>query len=100
MKASRRFHLLTATHLSDRVALVTGASRGIGKAIALDLAAQGATVAIISRNLAALSETQAQIEALTSKTCPTYTCDVGEPDTLESVIQRLQDAHGRLDIVV
>ncbi|MBS1956647.1 MAG: SDR family oxidoreductase [Cyanobacteria bacterium SZAS-4] len=92
--------MLAASHLSDRVALVTGASRGIGKAIALDLAAQGATVAIVSRNLAALSQTQSEIEGLTSKPCQTYACDVGEPETLESTIRSIQKAYGKLDIIV
>lgn len=64
------------------------------------MAAQGALVAIISRNLTALTRTQGEVEALTKGTCLTYTCDVGEPDTLESVIERIQDVYGRLDIIV
>ena len=64
------------------------------------MAAQGATVAIVSRSLEALSQTQAEVEALTGKACPTYTCDVGEPETLESTIQSIQSLYGRLDIVV
>lgn len=100
LKDSGRFSLLTTTHLKERVALVTGASRGIGKAIALDLAAQGATVAIVSRNQTALSEVQSEVEALVEKTCPMYVCDVGQPEALEETIQRIQDAYGRLDIIV
>ncbi|HEY9734297.1 MAG TPA: SDR family NAD(P)-dependent oxidoreductase [Drouetiella sp.] len=100
MQVSRRFSLLTTTHLKDRVALVTGASRGIGKAIALDLASQGARVAILSRNHEALTETKSALEALTSNPCQTFQCDVGEPDLLESVIERLQNSHGKLDIIV
>lgn len=64
------------------------------------MAAQGATVAIVSRNQAALSDTQAEVEALTALSCPTYVCDVSEPDTLESIIQSIQSVYGRLDIVV
>jgi NAD(P)-dependent dehydrogenase (short-subunit alcohol dehydrogenase family) len=94
------FILLTPTHLSNRVVLVTGASRGIGKAIALELAEQGATLAIISRNLTALVETQIEIEKRSNRSCLTYACDVSESDTLEGVIQEVQDAHGALDIIV
>lgn len=64
------------------------------------MAAQGATVAILSRNLTALSQTQAEVEALTARICPTYACDVGEPEALELAIQSIQNAYGRLDIVV
>jgi NAD(P)-dependent dehydrogenase (short-subunit alcohol dehydrogenase family) len=88
------------TPLKDRVALVTGASRGIGRAIALDLAAQGAKVAILSRNHDAVAQTQLAVEALTSSPCSTFVCDVGQPDLLESVIERLQNSHGKLDIIV
>ncbi len=94
------FSLLTPTHLSNRVALVTGASRGIGRAIALDLAEQGAMLAIISRNLTALAETQTEIEKISKRSCLTYACDVSESETLEGVIQEVQDAHGALDIIV
>jgi NAD(P)-dependent dehydrogenase (short-subunit alcohol dehydrogenase family) len=66
----------------------------------LDLAAQGATLAIISRNLTALAQTQAEIEKLKGRSCLTYSCDVGEADTLENVIQLVQKAHGSLDILV
>lgn len=100
LKESRRFRLLTATHLKDRVALVTGASRGIGKAIALDLAANGATVAIVGRDQSALAETQSAVEAFSTAPCRIYACDVGQPDTLESVVDSLQNAYGKLDIIV
>jgi 3-hydroxybutyrate dehydrogenase len=82
------------------VALITGASRGIGKAIALDLAKQGATVAVISRNESALTETKTEIEAVSGTNCSSFVCDVAQPDTLEDVIQRVQEAHGQLDIIV
>ncbi len=94
------FSLLTPAHLSDRVALVTGASRGIGKAIALELASQGAALAIISRNLTDLGTLQTEIETRSQRSCLAFACDVGEPDTLERVIQQVQEEHGALDILV
>lgn len=66
----------------------------------MDLAMQGATLAIISRNLSALTETQKQIEDATKRTCLSFACDVAEPDTLENVVERVQEQHGGVDILV
>ena len=49
--------------LTDQVALVTGASQGLGRAIAIELAANGATVVCVARNAEKLASTVAEIEA-------------------------------------
>ena len=49
--------------LSNKVAMITGASRGIGRAIALKLAGEGATVMLAARNAELLKEAQAEIES-------------------------------------
>src|SRR3984885_4257734 len=85
--------------LKDRVALVTGASQGIGRATALALAAAGARVAVAARNaekLAAVAEeiTQAGGAALA------VPMDVANADAIKAGIRRAHEHFGRLDILV
>jgi 3-oxoacyl-[acyl-carrier protein] reductase len=85
--------------LSGQVALVTGASRGIGKAIALALGKAGATVACLARNEEKLKETAAEIAAAGGK-ASTYACDVTNSDAAQAAVDAVVEQHGRLDIVV
>jgi 3-oxoacyl-[acyl-carrier protein] reductase len=86
--------------LSGRTALVTGGSRGIGRAIALRLATQGADVAFTYKgNAAAAAETVAAIEALGRKAMAIQG-DCRAPDTAEGVVKQVLEAFGRLDILV
>ena len=84
--------------LSDRIALVTGASRGIGRAIALGLARQGAVVAAAARDdhangtVDAIGTAGGRAEALT--------LDVTEPDAVERTVAGVLERHGRIDILV
>ena len=65
--------------LNDKVALVTGGSRGIGEAIALALARAGANVAVVGRDLEAAKQTAAKIEALGQRGLAVR-ADVGQLD--------------------
>jgi 3-oxoacyl-[acyl-carrier protein] reductase len=86
--------------LTGKSALVTGGSRGIGKAIALRLATQGADVAFSYRgNEAAATDTVADIEALGRKAHPVQ-ADVSDADAAEGVVKGALDAFGKLDILV
>ncbi len=86
--------------LAGRVALVTGGSRGIGRAIALALAASGASVVVNYRgNEAAASEVVEQITS-TNGNALAIQSDVSDPATHESLIKATTDAFGRLDILI
>lgn len=82
-----------------RVAIVTGASRGIGRAIALRLAADGRHVVGFARNAEHLETLRAEITAA-GGSCEMQACDVGEGDKLALEIEAVAERHGRLDIIV
>jgi 3-oxoacyl-[acyl-carrier protein] reductase len=85
--------------LRGKRAVVTGGSRGIGRAIALRLADEGAGVAICARGEPALRETE---EALRTRSVPTYAaaCDVGDPASLDGFLDAARAALGGVDILV
>ncbi|MDQ6434148.1 glucose 1-dehydrogenase [Mesorhizobium sp. LHD-90] len=85
--------------LSGRKAFVTGASRGIGQAIAEALAAAGADVAISARSLDSLTETKGKIEAL-GRRCVVQAQDVSDVSASAAAIAEAAKALGGLDILV
>lgn len=86
--------------LSGKKAVITGASRGIGKAIALKYAENGADIAVIATKES--SEALATIKELTSLnvTARLYACDVKDADQVESVAQEIIADFGGIDILV
>ncbi len=86
--------------LNNRVALVTGGSRGIGKGIAIRLAREGARVAIAYRsNKAAAQNALRQMQAAGAD-CFAVETDIADPARAESLVQAVLDRCGRLDILV
>jgi 3-oxoacyl-[acyl-carrier protein] reductase len=86
--------------LSGKSAVVTGASRGIGRAIALRLAEQGANVAFSYKgNAAAADETAAAITAL-GREALAVQADVSQPESAEQLIKAALERFGRIDILV
>jgi len=85
--------------LSGQTAVVTGASRGIGKAIALRLAAAGAKVACVARSEDKLRETAETISAA-GGTAEVHPCDVTNSESVSKLIEGLHEKWGRVDIVV
>ena len=85
--------------LSGKTAIVTGASRGIGKAIALGLAAAGAKVACVARSADKLRETVDEITAA-GGTAEVHPCDVTNSEAVTTLVEGLAETWGQLDIVV
>ncbi|PCJ55069.1 MAG: short-chain dehydrogenase [Candidatus Hydrogenedentota bacterium] len=86
--------------LKDKVAIVTGASRGIGEAIARGFAENGATVIICSRKQESLDEVAASITADTGAKCVGIACHTGDPAAIDALFNRVKDEFGRCDILV
>lgn len=86
--------------LDGKCALVTGASRGIGRAIAVKLASEGAKVALnYAGNAVAAEEVKKEIEAAGGQAI-TVQADVSDPASVEAMIQTVVDAFGQIDILV
>jgi 3-oxoacyl-[acyl-carrier protein] reductase len=82
-----------------RVAVVTGASRGIGRAISLRLAREGRHVALVSRSAGPLSEVKSQIEEA-GGAASVHAVDVGDGAALAATIEEIATTLGRVDILV
>lgn len=85
--------------LSGKIALVTGASRGIGEAIAKLLAEQGAHVIVSSRKL---EDCQRVADAIFASggSAEAYACHIGHIDDIDLIFKHIRSVHGRLDILV
>ena len=87
--------------LAGKTAVVTGASRGIGAAIAGDLAAAGCQVVLCGRNREALQKATAVIHSAHPEAqCEAAGCDVTQLASVEAVAARVESTFGRLDILV
>ena len=85
--------------LEGQVAIVTGASRGLGRAIALALAEERAAVVLAARNGPALNELGAQIESMGCEAL-VVTCDVRNPAQVQSLVNRTLAEWSRIDVLV
>lgn len=85
--------------LTGRVALVTGASRGIGESIARLLAQHGAKVIVSSRKI---DDCQAVADSIVAggQTAEAMACHVGDMDQIAAIFKAIKDKHGKLDILV
>jgi NAD(P)-dependent dehydrogenase (short-subunit alcohol dehydrogenase family) len=85
--------------LDGKVAIITGAGRGIGRAVAIDLARQGACVVAASPTAASLTAVREAIEA-DGGTCLDVPTDIGERDQVDALVDKTLEQFGRVDIYV
>jgi NAD(P)-dependent dehydrogenase (short-subunit alcohol dehydrogenase family) len=91
--------LLDSFSLAGKVAIVTGASSGLGVAFATGIAEAGADVAICARRVDRLAETKAQVEAL-GRRCLAVRVDVANPEDCDRVVQETVDQLGKVDVLI
>ena len=84
--------------LSGQVAIVTGASQGIGRAIAETLAANGATVALVARNAGKIADVAAVIRDAGGR-AEEFSCDVSKAESVAAVVEAVVAKLGRVDRV-
>ncbi|HEY8668889.1 MAG TPA: 3-oxoacyl-[acyl-carrier-protein] reductase [Tepidisphaeraceae bacterium] len=82
-----------------RIAFVTGASRGIGAAIARRLAKDGLHVIAVARNLEKLQQVCDEINA-DGGSAEAVVCDIADPNAFAEAVEKVADAHGRFDVLV
>jgi NAD(P)-dependent dehydrogenase (short-subunit alcohol dehydrogenase family) len=90
---------MTQSSLEGQVAIVTGGSKGIGRAIALALAGEGADVAVAARGVDDLEQVASDIRALGKRSLAVPT-DVSDPDAIQHLVDRTIEELGTLDILV
>src|SRR5436305_5167054 len=90
----------TMTRFENQVAVVTGAGRGIGHAIALRLASEGARVASVSRTEANAQRTADEINASRDETAKAYAVDVSDHAEVQKIVEQILADVGRADILV
>ena len=86
--------------MDGRVALITGGSRGLGRAMALKFAKAGAKVAITARRADVLDEARAEIAGQTKAHVAAFPCDVSQADQVEGMFASMIGEFGQLDILV
>jgi len=87
------------TNLNGRIALVTGASQGIGRACAVELAKAGAHVALAARNAAKLDEVAAEITAA-GGTAAVFELDISKEDSIKAAAKAVIERLGKIEILV
>ena len=87
-------------HLTNKVALVLASSKGLGKAIATALAAEGASVIIASRNAEELNKTASEIQQQTGARVVVIPADVSKAADAENLIKRVAEQFGQIDVLI
>jgi 3-oxoacyl-[acyl-carrier protein] reductase len=86
--------------LRGKVAIVTASSRGLGRAVAAELAAEGTSLVLCARNESSLNQAAAAIREATGASVSALVADVSDPAAIDRVWRRANDDFGRVDILV
>ncbi len=86
--------------MDGRSALITGGSRGLGRAMAMKFAQAGANVALAARGSDVLEEAKSEIEAVSNVKVGTYVCDMCDPEQISAMFQAVSSDFGVIDILV
>ncbi|MBT8002580.1 MAG: SDR family oxidoreductase, partial [Rhodospirillales bacterium] len=86
--------------LEGRSAIITGGSRGMGRAMSLRFAESGADVAIVSRSQDLLDETKAEVEAVAKGRVMAVSCDVTDAAAIADMFGTVNGEFGKVDILV
>ena len=86
--------------LSDKVALVTGGSRGLGREMVVGFAEAGADVVVVSRKLDACQRVAAEVRRTTGRQSWSYSCHMGDWDAIGVLVDQVYETVGRVDILV
>ena len=86
--------------LKNRVAVVTGASSGLGRQMAMALARQGASLAILARRIERLEELKPELEKAGAKEVLAVKCDVTSTEEIEAAAKNVEEKFGRVDILL
>ena len=86
--------------LTGKIAVITGGTRGIGKAVARSLAGEGMDVAIIGRDLEAARATASEIAGETGRSVRAYSADTGKDDAVCAAVAAIHRDFGRIDVLV
>jgi NADP-dependent 3-hydroxy acid dehydrogenase YdfG len=82
------------------VAVVTGAASGIGRALALNLALKGCTLALVDKDAHGLGETERVISTTTTSTCSTHVFDVGDNEAMEQFAADVVTQYGKVELLI
>ena len=93
-------NVLERFQLDDKVALVTGGNRGLGRAISQALAEAGAQVAVVSRKAEQAQAAADEIRQQTGRLCRGYACDVTVPEQIPTSVERVIQDFGQIDILI
>ncbi len=85
--------------MTGKTVLITGGSRGLGRAMALGFAAAGANLAIAGRRIQSCEETAEEIRALGVE-CSAHACHVGDWEQCDALVEAAYAAHGRIDVLI
>jgi NAD(P)-dependent dehydrogenase (short-subunit alcohol dehydrogenase family) len=86
--------------MDGRIALITGSSRGLGRAMALEFAASGAHVCLVARREDVLNETREEVDAAGEGKVCAVVADVGKAEEMQRVVGAAEDALGPVDVLV